>query len=183
QLLGAQPMTPRHLRHADAVREALHHDAGLVLARPSTAAASARDQFDPPHVRGAAVAPLRLAFKLTLKRNVKIIAHGSALRHNPHITETWERSPAYGVSRCQRLNRAGRYRHADACSVPPPGHTSDRLAAIAQFVGLRILAVGRKSHSTIGDIEPLPSEGKGHTFESCRVRQISLSMRRESQAL
>ena len=47
-------------------------------------------------VRGAAIAPLRLAFKLTLKRNVKIIAHGSALRHNPDPTETWEGNTAYG---------------------------------------------------------------------------------------
>jgi len=89
-------MAPRYLRRADTVREALHHDAGLDLARPSTAAASARDQFDPPYVRDAAVAPVRLAFKLTLKRNVKIIAHGSELRHNPDTTETWERRTAYG---------------------------------------------------------------------------------------
>jgi hypothetical protein len=33
-----------------------------------------------------------------------------------------------------------------------------------------ILATDRKSRSTIGGVEPLPSEGKGHTFESCRVR-------------
>jgi hypothetical protein len=30
-----------------------------------------------------------------LKCNVKIIAHGSALRHNPDTTETWEQSTAY----------------------------------------------------------------------------------------
>jgi len=36
-----------------------------------------------------------------------------------------------------------------------------------------ILAIDRESYSSIGDIAwPLPSEGKGHTFESCRVRQI-----------
>ena len=91
-------MAPRHLRHADAVREALHHDAGLVFARPPTAAASARDQLNPPHIRDAAITPLRLAFKLTLKRNVKIIAHGSALRYNPDPTETWEGNTAYDGS-------------------------------------------------------------------------------------
>src|ERR1700688_1037198 len=95
QLLRAQPMAPCHLRHADAVREALHHDAGLGLARPPTAPAGARDQLDPPHIRDAATAPVRLAFKLTLKRNVKIIAHGSVLRHNPDPTETWEGNTAY----------------------------------------------------------------------------------------
>ena len=88
-------MAPRYLRYADAAREALHHDTGLVLARPSTAAASARDQFDPPHVRDVATTSVRLAFKLTLKPNVKIIAHGSALRHNPDTTDMWEGSPAY----------------------------------------------------------------------------------------
>src|SRR4030081_3364256 len=91
-------MAPRYLRYADAAREALHHDTGLVLARPSTAAASARDQFDPPHVRDVATTSVRLAFKLTLKPNVKIIAHGSALRHNPDITDMWEGSPAYVVT-------------------------------------------------------------------------------------
>src|ERR1700736_4995450 len=95
QLLRAQPVASRHLRHADAGLEAIHHDAGLVLARPSTPAASARDQFDPPHVRDVATTSVRLAFKLTLKPNVKIIAHGSALRHNPDITDMWEGSPAY----------------------------------------------------------------------------------------
>ena len=93
-------MAPRYLRYADAAREALHHDTGLVLARPSTAAASARDQFDPPHVRDVATTSVRLAFKLTLKPNVKIIAHGSALRHNPDITDMWEGSPAYASSEC-----------------------------------------------------------------------------------
>jgi hypothetical protein len=29
-------------------------------------------------------------------RNVKIIAHGAALRHNPDTAEMWEGSPAYG---------------------------------------------------------------------------------------
>src|SRR5450755_777604 len=90
-------MAPRHLRHADAGLEALHHDAGLVLARPPTSAASARDQLDPSHVRDAAVTPVRVAFKLTFKPNVKIIAHGSALRHNPDPTETWEGNTAYGT--------------------------------------------------------------------------------------
>ena len=88
-------MAPRHLRHADAGLEALHHDAGLVLTRPSPPAPSARDQLDPPHVRDAATPPARLAFKLTFKPNVKIIAHGSALRHNPDPTETWEGNTAY----------------------------------------------------------------------------------------
>src|SRR5712671_2686476 len=32
-----------------------------------------------------------------LESNVKIFAHGSALRHNPSTTETWERSPAYVI--------------------------------------------------------------------------------------
>src|SRR6202035_4500604 len=90
---------PCHLRHADAAREALHHDAGLILPRPSPASANARDQLDPPHLRDAATGSGRLASKLTLKRNVKIIAHGSALRHNPDTTETWERSPAYFASK------------------------------------------------------------------------------------
>jgi hypothetical protein len=103
QLLGAQSMSPRNLRHADAARETLLHDAGLVLARPSPPAAGARDQFDPPHVHDAAATPVRLAFKLTLKCNVKIIAHGSALRHNPDTTETWERSPAYYASKKAHL--------------------------------------------------------------------------------
>src|ERR1700738_1993522 len=106
QLLRAQPMAPSHLRHADAARQTLHHDAGLVLARPSTASANARDQFDPPHVRDAAVTFVRLASKFTLKRNVKIIAHGSALRHNPDTTETWERSPAYDRSMSLGSRRA-----------------------------------------------------------------------------
>ena len=91
-------MAPCHLRHTDAAREALHHDVGLILPRPSPASANARDQLDPPHLRDAATGSGRLASKLTLKRNVKIIAHGSALRHNPDTTETWERSPAYGVT-------------------------------------------------------------------------------------
>src|ERR1700693_6109590 len=55
----------------------------------------ARYQLEPPHSRDAATAPVRLAFKLTLKRNVKIIAHGSVLRHNPDPTETWEGNTAY----------------------------------------------------------------------------------------
>jgi hypothetical protein len=59
------------------------------------APANARDRLDPPHVRDTAAGFGRLALMLTLKCNVKIIAHGSALRHNPDITETWERSPAY----------------------------------------------------------------------------------------
>src|ERR1700730_9535601 len=114
QLLRAQPMAPSHLRHADAARQTLHHDAGLVLARPSTASANARDQFDPPHVRDAAVTFVRLASKFTLKRNVKIIAHGSALRHNPDTTETWERSPAYiAQGMCSAgSNATTRVRHA-----------------------------------------------------------------------
>jgi hypothetical protein len=91
QLLGAQLMAPRNLRHADAAHEALLHDAGPVLARPSPAAPSTHGPFDPPHVRDAAATPVRLAVKC----NVKIIAHGSALRHNPDRTETWERNPAY----------------------------------------------------------------------------------------
>ena len=41
------------------------------------------------------VVTIRLAFKLTLKPNVKIIAHGSALRHSPDTTDMWEGSPAY----------------------------------------------------------------------------------------
>ena len=41
------------------------------------------------------VVTIRLAFKLTLKPNVKIIAHGSALRHIPDTTDMWEGSPAY----------------------------------------------------------------------------------------
>ena len=61
-------------------------------------AASARDQFDPPHVRDVATTSVRLAFKPTLKPNVKIIAHGSALRHNPDPTETWEGNTAYESS-------------------------------------------------------------------------------------
>src|ERR1700675_2188967 len=93
QLLGAQPMTPRHLRHADAVREALHHDAGLVLARPSTAAAGTRDQLDPPHIRDAATAPVRLAFKLTFKPNVKIIAHGRHYATTRTLPERGEATP------------------------------------------------------------------------------------------
>lgn len=97
-------MAPRHLRHAVAGLEALHHDAGLVLARPPTAAPSARDQLDPPHIRDAATAPVRLAFKLTLKRNVKIIAHGSALRHNPDPTETWEGNAAYVPNEADKRN-------------------------------------------------------------------------------
>ncbi len=42
-----------------------------------------------------------------------------------------------------------------------------------------ILATDRKSCSTIGGVEPLPSEGKGHTFESCRVRQFFLTLQRD----
>src|ERR1700674_2782775 len=103
QLLRAQPVAPRHLRHADAAREALHHDAGLILPRPSPASANARDQLDPPHLRDAATGSGRLASKLALKRNVKIIAHGSALRHNPDTTETWERSPAIEAPASVRL--------------------------------------------------------------------------------
>jgi hypothetical protein len=45
--------------------------------------------------RDVATTSVRLAFKLTLKPNVKIIAHGSALRHNPDTTDMWEGSPAY----------------------------------------------------------------------------------------
>jgi Apea-like HEPN len=103
-------MAPRHLRHADAARKTLLHDAGLVLAQPSPATASARDQFDPPHLRDAAAGSGRLAFKLTLKRNVKIIAHGSALRHNPDTTETWEGSPAYAKAAILEIpNFVGRF--------------------------------------------------------------------------
>ena len=104
-------MAPRHLRHADAGLEALHHDAGLVLARPPTAPAGTRDQLDPPHIRDAATAHVRVAFKLTFKPNVKIIAHGSALRHNPDPTETWEGNTAYLVPGLQVLDAvAKRYR-------------------------------------------------------------------------
>jgi hypothetical protein len=95
QLLGTQPMAPRHLRYADAGLEAFHNDAGLVLARPRTAAARTRDELDPTHLGHATFAPVTLASKLTLKRNVKIIAHGSALRHNPDKTDMWEGSSAY----------------------------------------------------------------------------------------
>src|SRR6267142_2256804 len=45
-----------------------------------------------------------------------------------------------------------------------------------------ILATDRKSCSTIGGVEPLPSEGKGHTFESCRVRQFPLILQRYMRA-
>src|ERR1700722_12270958 len=100
-LQQTHPPVLRSRLHA-AKPEALHHDVGLILPRPSPASANARDQLDPPHLRDAATGSGRLASKLTLKRNVKIIAHGSALRHNPDTTETWERSPAYGLSRERR---------------------------------------------------------------------------------
>jgi CRISPR-associated exonuclease Cas4 len=119
-------MAPRYLRYADAAREALHHDTGLVLARPSTAAASARDQFDPPHVRDVATTSVRLAFKLTLKPNVKIIAHGSPLRHNPDITDMWEGSPAYGQSELAEIE------HPSPQPAEPllPSAANDQTAAI-----------------------------------------------------
>ena len=43
--------------------------------------------------RDVATTSVRLAFKLTLKPNVKIIAHGSALRHNPDTTRYVGRQP------------------------------------------------------------------------------------------
>ncbi len=36
--------------------------------------------------------------------------------------------------------------------------------------------------AAVGLGEPLPSEGKGHTFESCRVRQIFLIFQRSMRA-
>jgi hypothetical protein len=35
--------------------------------------------------------------------------------------------------------------------------------------------------ATVGLGEPLPSEGKGHTFESCRVRQLFFVLQRDMQ--
>jgi len=43
-----------------------------------------------------------------------------------------------------------------------------------------ILAIDREDRSTTGGIDrPLLSEGKGHTFESCRVRQFFLILQRD----
>src|ERR1700722_2962168 len=98
QLLGAQPVAPCHLRTVGPRLQALHHDACLVGARPSPAPAAARDQLDPPHLRDAAIGPVPVAFKLMLKRNVKIIAHGKELSRRHSSSEMWGGYPAYATS-------------------------------------------------------------------------------------
>ena len=101
ELLGAQPVAPSHLRHGRARLQALLHDAGLVVTRPSAAPPGARDQLDPPHVRDAVAGLIAVACKLTLKLMVKMIAHGLALRHHPSPDEMWGRRPAYPSSHCR----------------------------------------------------------------------------------
>jgi len=74
----------------------------LLIARPSPAPDGARDQLDPPHRRDVPGASVRVALKLTLKLNVKTIAHGPALRHHLNPADRWERRPAY-IASARRL--------------------------------------------------------------------------------
>jgi hypothetical protein len=72
--------------------------------------------------------------------------------------------------------------HSNAKGDPSgsPASTS-QASVVAGARNTPILATDRKSRSTIGGVEPLPSEGKGHTFESCRVRQLFFVLQRDMQ--
>src|SRR5262245_44699937 len=52
--------------------------------------------------RTAPGAAVDAAFKLTLKLNVKTIAHGPALRHQLSPADRWEGRPAYKLSECAK---------------------------------------------------------------------------------
>src|SRR5262249_54963782 len=99
QLLRAQPVSTRHVRHGGAGLEAFDNDTGLVVARPAPPTSRARDQLKPAHIPGLAITLGQLTFKLMLKRMLKLmfktIAHGPALRHSPSPAEMWEQNTAY----------------------------------------------------------------------------------------
>ena len=95
QLLRRQSVPAGDLRDVGTRLGTLEQNARLLLARPPPPTHLAGDQFDPPDPDDIVVALAGLRFKLTLKRMVKSIAHGSASSHHPSPAETWGPKPAY----------------------------------------------------------------------------------------
>src|SRR5262249_318846 len=93
QLLRAEPVPPRHLRHRGSGPQALDDYADLVVVRPPPPPASPGDQLNSTHRRDAVI--VVLAFKRKLKCMAKLIAHGRASSHRPDPTKMWGKSTAY----------------------------------------------------------------------------------------